>query len=70
MGFSQDNVCWPCEGPKEHSYMYYGNAVVYPLQDKVLQCIGDGLGLQVPRSPRLCLLSDKSKIRGINQTEM
>lgn len=70
MGILTNDNCWKCHSTKgTFMHVIWECNKVRPFWEKVVDQIGTWIGKTTPKSPRLCLLGDKSVIPGVTKCE-
>ena len=68
MGIGRDHLCWKCQkaqGTLMHAP--WECPLVFPIWNNVLNYMQSWLSCNVPKSPRLCLLGDKTEVPFLNR---
>lgn len=68
MGLMNNDLCWKCgaeSGTLIHALWECSN--IFPLWEKVIDYMSKSLNCELPRSPRLCLLGDRTMVPLLNK---
>ena len=68
MGLLQDSLCWKCKTETgTFLHVLWECELVHPFWEKIIEYLGKCLDIEIPVSPRLCLLGDQTQLPDVSK---